>query len=547
MNKLISFRALFVFGVLSALLSFCTKENYTALELEKASNSVNPYKISEQDAIASLKSFLNSSSTDNLVSTKSSQVSNKLSSKRIGKIRALRTTQSLRALLSKRMESSIRTKIHEIDPGGPRPDTLIIPDTLIYIVNFDDDGFALLSADNRISSQIIAVVESGSISPEDFNLAESLHQMYSDTLVNYDYNSWGLDEDGDEIGWEDTLTVSLYEEMPPQDTSLTHHSPDSLIIELVSDYVVSEIINTNPHSPGNGIDPGEEWQNPESGQSGQEGGGSSGGSSGSSGNGSNPITYTWTTTSEVPEMLSTRWFQKEPLNRYCPVKAFSSGKTAIGCGAVAMGQILAYHEYPNTFYLDNYYCDWSLLKSVYSISNPDPNDSAYYLEIDLLSRYLYSIARICHTHFWDGGSWSLASKCKRALHAAQYSNIHKYCSYREDKIITMLDNDSPVFIQALQRLRLFPVNKIIDGHSWVIDGYRIQDLLDDNGVVYNTRTLMHCNWGWHGQWDGYYASKIFKIGEGVEGVDPNCNSNNSNYGNYYKWHYRIITYDNPNQ
>lgn len=39
------------------------------------------------------------------------------------------------------MDSSIRTKIHEIDPGGPRPDTLIIPDTLIYVVNFDDDGY----------------------------------------------------------------------------------------------------------------------------------------------------------------------------------------------------------------------------------------------------------------------------------------------------------------------------------------------------------------------------------------------------------------------
>ena len=107
----------------------------------------------------------------------------------------------------------------------------------------------------------------------------------------------------------------------------------------------------------------------------------------------------------------------------------------------------------------------------------------------------------------------------------------------------MLDNDSPVFIQALRRLRLFPISKIIDGHSWVIDGYRIQDLIDDNGVVYNTRTLMHCNWGWHGQWDGYYSSKLFKIGEGEEGITPG-----SEYflGLYFKWHYRIITYDNPN-
>lgn len=547
MNKLISIRDLFLLSLLSALLSFCTKENYNALRLEKISYSVNPYKISEQDAIASLNSFLTSSSTDNVVSTKNGQVSNKLRSKRIGKIQALRTTQSFRSALSKKKESTVRTKIHEMDPGGPLLDSIIVPDTLIYIVNFDDDGFALLAADSRISSLIIAVVESGSISPEDFNLAEVLHQMYSDSLVSYEYHNWGLDDDGDEIGWEDTLTVSLYEEMPPQDSSLIHHSPDSLIIELVSDYVVGEIINMNPHSPGNGIDPGEEWQNPESGQTGQEGGGPSSGSGGSLGNGSNSMSYMWVTTAEVPEMLTTRWFQEEPLNQYCPVKAFSSGNTLIGCGGVAMGQIIAYHEYPQLFYLDNYLCNWSLLKSVYSESNLSPSLDSYYLEIDLLSRFLYSIADKCQTHFWDGGSWSLASKCKRALHAAQYTNIHKYCSYREDKILTMLNNDSPVFIQALRRLRLFPINKIIDGHSWVIDGYRIQDLIDDNGVVYNTRTLMHCNWGWNGEWDGYYASKVFKIGEGVEGVDPNCNSNSSNYGHYYKWHYRIITYDKPNQ
>ena len=408
---------------------------------------------------------------------------------------------------------------------------------MIYVVNFDDDGFAVLSADNRISSTIIAVVESGSLSPDDFNLCESLLLLCSDTSITYEYNSWGVDSDGDELGFEDSLNTSNYEEeMILLDTTLTGFTPNEMIIELVSDYVVNELLNPTPPSPGNGIDPGEQWQNPESGQSGQEGGGPSAGNGG-------VITCEWVTTAEVPAMLSTIWFQGAPLNQFCPTKTFSSGNTYIGCGGVAMGQILAYNEYPVSFYLDNYYVDWSLLKSVYTLSNPSPNNSEYYFAINLLSRYLYSIARICETHFWDIGSWALASKCKRALHAAQYTNIHKYCSYREDKILTMLNNDSPVFIQALQRLRLFPITKIIDGHSWVIDGYRTQQFTGNNGTIYDSRTLVHCNWGWSGQYDGYYESKLFKIGEGVENVAP---GDESLEGLHYRWNYRIITYDKPN-
>ena len=64
------------------------------------------------------------------------------------------------------------------------------------------------------------------------------------------------------------------------DTTLTGFTPNEMIIELVSDYVVNELLNPTPPSPGNGIDPGGQWQNPESGQSGQEGGGPSAGNGG---------------------------------------------------------------------------------------------------------------------------------------------------------------------------------------------------------------------------------------------------------------------------
>lgn len=49
----------------------------------------------------------------------------------------------------------------------------------MYIVNFEDDGFAVLAADSRITSTILAVVESGTISLSDFNVNEYLTSNYS--------------------------------------------------------------------------------------------------------------------------------------------------------------------------------------------------------------------------------------------------------------------------------------------------------------------------------------------------------------------------------
>ena len=515
MNKFICFKVLFVLGLFSALLSFCTKENYNALDLEKTSNSVNPYKISEQDAIASLKSFLKSSSTDNFVSTKRVHVSNRLSSKRIGKIQALRTTQSFRSMLSKKMESTARTKIHEMDQGGPSLDTLIIPDTLIYVVNFDDDGFALLSADSRISSQIIAVVESGSISPEDFNLNDYLQQMYSDTTLTYEEYSWGEDEDGDPIALEDTLSISSYELMFQQDSSVINRTPHDIIIELVASYALNEIIKFNPHSPGNGIDPGEEWQNPETGQTGQDGGGSDDGGI---------VTCNWVTIAEVPVMLSTKWFQGYPLNQFTPIKSDGHHKD-IGCGPVAVAQILAFHEYPQYYFLHGYYCDWTLMKSIYTtIGSKDtlPHDTS---AVIVLSRFLEELRKQTKRSYWLewlGESWTTAKNCKKAFKSAGYSNVRRFKNYHEDQTLNMLNNNCPVFIGAMD-------SGSLKGHFWVIDGYILQNLVGDNGAIYNSMTLLHCNWGWNGSSDGYFSSGVF---------DPG----NSNYN----WWFRMITYDNPN-
>jgi len=79
-------------------------------------------------------------------------------------------------------------------------------------------------------------------------------------------------------------------------------------------------------------------------------------------------------------------------------------------------------------------------------------------------------------------------------------------------IYTNLLNSQPVLISATEKSKK-------TGHMWVIDGYA-------DGVYYieyynyntgesarkeKTLPLVHCNWGWGGQGNGYYLFNVFDM------------------------------------
>lgn len=50
-----------------------------------------------------------------------------------------------------------------------------------------------------------------------------------------------------------------------------------------------------------------------------------------------------------------------------------------------------------------------------------------------------------------------------------------------------LDSGCPVFMSA--------VAGIVDGHAWVIDGYKIRNYTSPEGRIDKTQNIVHCNWG----------------------------------------------------
>lgn len=87
----------------------------------------------------------------------------------------------------------------------------------------------------------------------------------------------------------------------------------------------------------------------------------------------------------------------------------------------------------------------------------------------------------------------------------------------------MINNGLPVYIDGVD----WHHGKA--GHAWVLDG-------DWNGYF-------HCNWGWYGAWDGYYAKhNYFPVNyrEYIDVKDPG--TTNSIDERCYDWGFNIITY-----
>jgi hypothetical protein len=110
-----------------------------------------------------------------------------------------------------------------------------------------------------------------------------------------------------------------------------------------------------------------------------------------------------------------------------------------------------------------------------------------------------------------------------------------YNGYAESKILEMLDNFCPVFVSASSGL--------FGGHAWVIDGM-ITQTRQINGHTQN-RTLMHCNFGWYGQANGYYISNLFYTKEGslVRNAYETVLGSKSIYD--YNGFFNTITYSRP--
>lgn len=199
-------------------------------------------------------------------------------------------------------------------------------------------------------------------------------------------------------------------------------------------------------------------------------------------------------------LLQTTWNSESGFNANVP------DNKPLDCQAVAIGQIMKYHQFPT-------YINWAGMPNSYSTSatsnflyNLDLQiDDVYAQGNDIL--YIYSIRDV----FVDYG-YTVSDQ-----------------NHNVSSVLSELNNNRPVCMTGVDG---------VDVHTWVADGYSYGNesyqyklmTLEDCPISYEPRmflnpytydlqatyvpTSFHMNWGWGGYCDGYYTDTNLSLSNG---------------------------------
>jgi parallel beta-helix repeat protein len=195
-------------------------------------------------------------------------------------------------------------------------------------------------------------------------------------------------------------------------------------------------------------------------------------------------------------LLTTSWHQRWPYNAHCPADTAGPGDHVfVGCVATAMAQVLNYWHHPwhgtgMHSYLDDTYgtqvANFGI--TYYNFDNMP----------DIATEYHSDLAELCYhcgvsvdMDYGTSGSGASMSAVETALEdyfyfdddAVLYNRTSFTHSVWVTKINDNLNANRPVIYAAFDG---------DTGHTWVMDANDGSD-------------FFHCNWGWGGDYDGWYS------------------------------------------
>ena len=203
-------------------------------------------------------------------------------------------------------------------------------------------------------------------------------------------------------------------------------------------------------------------------------------------------------TQAVGPLLTEKWHQGCLYNTLCPEMGGPCDHAEVGCVAVAMGQIMHYWGYPASGWGSNAYYNFGVQLSAdfgntsYDWEHmPDSlTDTSSEEEISAVATLLYHCGVAVNMAYNENGSNASSAKVPDAL--KRYFDFSRQL-HRDKK-----GNDNAAWLDKLkacldlQRPIYYSGQGSAGGHAFVCDGY------DDND-------LLHFNWGWGGNGDGYFA------------------------------------------
>lgn len=232
----------------------------------------------------------------------------------------------------------------------------------------------------------------------------------------------------------------------------------------------------------------------------------------------------------VKPLVKIKIGQRKPFNELCPIRGKDKDNAPAGCVAIALINIMSAKKYPTT--INGYTGDWD-----YILANTTTSECPL-----ILKRWIYEVGRICNMNYGADGSGSTDYQAKQCLNKfPRFQDLDITKTLNVDKISAMLQKGNPLYCSGYDQ-------KANSGHAWVLDGfleqYQITYLVDP---VKNTRKetnrkyrkLIHCNFGWRGHCDGYYALDCFDLKKGAIRHDD------GDYGQRelnFSYNTKVITY-----
>ncbi len=243
----------------------------------------------------------------------------------------------------------------------------------------------------------------------------------------------------------------------------------------------------------------------------------------------------WETVYKKAPLVKTLWNQSglynDKVEKYCSNK---EDQAPVGCVAVAVGQIMAYHKKPYSF--KDKYMNWDDMTYVRS---GDMFSQIYFCNYEGKADIQHLLARLGDDEYLDmdydcdKGSGAYDTAALNTFHELGYTATEQ--DYDSDKVIFEIKNNRPVYVSGSSIRKKTPWYNFWreydykKGHAWALDGYvkRSQEVtvFESNNCVppneisddyintyYNTIELVHNNFGWGGDEKGgdnvsYYDKK----------------------------------------
>jgi len=235
------------------------------------------------------------------------------------------------------------------------------------------------------------------------------------------------------------------------------------------------------------------------------------------GGGSNPYpTNSWYQTITKGSLLTTNWNQKlkdsPPIgyNNYVRFNNCTQGKSPAGCVAVAMGQIMKYHNHPNIY-------------SMNTMPNAVNSNNFATIEAFLIALFLQDIGTKVGMNY-NCSSSGASSQNARNTFVFNYSyDASDLVNTNYNLIKQNIDNYRPVYLDGYKNreIKTTPIKLGIfhwtigkttytysNGHAWVADGYKeiTKFTKYSNSTTKHIKIadLVRCNWGWGGFKNDWY-------------------------------------------